>query len=49
MNTQIVLATTKKNNLSISDYYSKLCQFADDLTASGAPLQPGVHLGGRSV
>jgi hypothetical protein len=38
VNTQIVLATTKKNNLSISDYYSKLCQFADDLTASGAPL-----------
>jgi hypothetical protein len=39
VNTQIALATTKKNQLSISDYYSKMTQFADDLTVSGAPLR----------
>jgi hypothetical protein len=39
VNTRIALATTKKNQLSISDYYSKMSQFTDDLTASGAPLR----------
>jgi hypothetical protein len=33
------LATTKKHHLSVSDYYSKMCQYADDLAASGAPLR----------
>jgi hypothetical protein len=33
-----VLATTKKNHLSFSDYYGKMCQYADDLAASGTPL-----------
>jgi uncharacterized membrane protein YgcG len=39
VNTRITLATTKKHHLSVSDYYSKMCQYADDLTASGAPLR----------
>jgi hypothetical protein len=38
VNTRITLAIMKKNQLSISDYYSKMTQFADDLTVSGAPL-----------
>jgi hypothetical protein len=38
VNTRIALATTKKNQLSVSDYYTKMSQFTDDLAASGAPL-----------
>jgi hypothetical protein len=38
VNTQIALATMKKNQLSVSHYYSKMTQFADDLAVSGAPL-----------
>jgi hypothetical protein len=38
VNTQIALATTKKNQLTISDYYVKMTQYADELAASGTPL-----------
>jgi uncharacterized cysteine cluster protein YcgN (CxxCxxCC family) len=38
-NIRIAPATTKKNNLSVSDYYSKMCQFADDLAMTGTPLR----------
>jgi hypothetical protein len=38
VNTRIALATTKKNQLSISDYYAKMSQFADELATSGTPL-----------
>jgi hypothetical protein len=34
MNTRIALATTKKYQLSISDYYDKMCHYVDDLAAS---------------
>jgi hypothetical protein len=39
VNTRIALATTKKNHLSVSDYYAKMCTYADELAASGAPLR----------
>jgi hypothetical protein len=39
VNTCIILATTKKNQLTISDYYAKMCHFANELAASGAPLR----------
>jgi hypothetical protein len=39
VNTRIARATTKKNHLSISNYYGKMCQYADDLTTSGTPLR----------
>jgi hypothetical protein len=39
INTRIALATIKKNHLSVSDYYAKMSQLADDLAASGAPLR----------
>jgi hypothetical protein len=40
VNTRIVLATTKKNQLIVSDYYAKMCQFVGDLaTFVGAPLR----------
>ena len=39
VNTRIALATTKKNHLSVSDYYAKMCTYADELVASGAPLR----------
>jgi hypothetical protein len=38
VNTCIALATTKKNQLSVTDYYSKMTRYADELVASGAPL-----------
>jgi hypothetical protein len=38
LNTQIALATAKKNQLSLSDYYAKMSHYADELAASGAPL-----------
>jgi hypothetical protein len=38
VNTQIALATAKKNQLSLSDYYAKMSHYADELAASGAPL-----------
>jgi hypothetical protein len=37
--TRIALATTKKNHLSVSDCYAKMCTYADELAASGAPLR----------
>jgi hypothetical protein len=39
VNTRIVLATTRKNQLSISKYYAKMSQLTDDLTASRTPLR----------
>jgi hypothetical protein len=39
VNTGITLATTKKNHLFVSDYYGKMCQYADDLAATGMPLR----------
>jgi hypothetical protein len=39
MNTRIALATTKKNHMSVSDYYAKMTHFADDLAASDTPLR----------
>jgi hypothetical protein len=39
MNTRITLATTKKHQLSVFDYYAKMCHYADDLAASGNPLR----------
>jgi hypothetical protein len=35
---RIALTTTKKTQLTVSDYYTKMCYFIDELTASGAPL-----------
>jgi hypothetical protein len=32
------LATTKKNQLPVSDYYAKMCAYADELATSGTPL-----------
>jgi hypothetical protein len=39
INMRIALATTKKLHLSVRDYYSKMCQYADDLGVTGAPLR----------
>jgi hypothetical protein len=39
VNTCIALATTKKNQLSVSDYYAKMMHYADELAASGVPLR----------
>jgi hypothetical protein len=39
MNTHIALATSMKNQLSLSDYYAKMSHYADELAASGAPLR----------
>jgi hypothetical protein len=39
VNTRIALATTKKHQLSVSDYYAKMSQLADDLAASGTLLR----------
>jgi hypothetical protein len=34
----IALATMKQNHLSVSNYYAKMCNYADELAASGATL-----------
>jgi hypothetical protein len=39
VNTRIALATTKKNHLSVLDYYAKMMHYADELTASGVLLR----------
>jgi hypothetical protein len=39
VNTRIALATTKKNQLSVTDYYSKMTQYSDELAVSGSPLR----------
>jgi hypothetical protein len=39
MNTRIALVNTKKNQLSVTDYYSKMTQYADELAVSGSPLR----------
>jgi hypothetical protein len=36
VNTRIAVATTKKN-LSVSDYYAKMCNYADELTLQVLP------------
>jgi hypothetical protein len=33
-NTRIALATTKKNHMSVTDYFTKTSNFADELAAS---------------
>jgi hypothetical protein len=38
VNMRIALATTKKLHLSVTDYYAKMCQYADELAATGTPL-----------
>jgi hypothetical protein len=38
VNTRIALATTKKHQLSVSSYYTKMCHYTDDVAAFGAPL-----------
>jgi hypothetical protein len=38
VNTRITLASTRKNQLLVSDYYAKMSQLADDLTTSGTLL-----------
>jgi hypothetical protein len=38
VNTWIALVTTKKLHLSVTDYYSIMCHYADELTATRAPL-----------
>jgi hypothetical protein len=38
MNKRIALVNTKKNQLSVTDYYSKMTQYADELAVSGSPL-----------
>jgi hypothetical protein len=38
INTRTALATTKKHQLSVSDYYAKMCHYVDDLAASRNPL-----------
>jgi hypothetical protein len=35
---RIALAMTKKNQMTVTDYYTKMSNFVDDLAASGAPL-----------
>jgi hypothetical protein len=39
VNTRIALTMIKKLQLSVSDYYSKMRQYADELVATGAPLR----------
>jgi uncharacterized membrane protein YgcG len=39
VNKRIALATTKKNQLFVSDYYAKMCHYADELAASGTALR----------
>jgi hypothetical protein len=38
VNTRIALATIRKNQLSVSDYYAKMSQHANDLAVSRTPL-----------
>jgi hypothetical protein len=38
VNTRIALATTKKLQLSVADYYNKMRSLADDMAFSGTPL-----------
>jgi hypothetical protein len=38
VNTRIALATTKKNQLSVADYFAKMRSYADEMAASGNPL-----------
>jgi hypothetical protein len=38
VNTWIALMTMKKRQLSTMDYYTKMCQYADELAATGARL-----------
>jgi hypothetical protein len=39
VNTRIALAMTKKLHLLVTDYYAKMCHYAGELTAIGAPLR----------
>jgi hypothetical protein len=39
VNTRIAFATTKKNQSSVTDYFTKMLVFVDDLIASRTPLR----------
>jgi hypothetical protein len=39
VNTCIALVTTKKNQLSIAEFYNKMCSLADDMASTGTPLR----------
>jgi hypothetical protein len=39
VNTRIALMTSKKLQLSVSDYYNKMWSLADDMASSGTPLR----------
>lgn len=41
VNLRIALATTKKGNLSVADYYTKMKGFGDDMAAIGCQLDEG--------
>jgi hypothetical protein len=38
VNTRIALTTTRKNQLSISDYFTKMQSYADEMASADAPL-----------
>jgi hypothetical protein len=38
VNTRIALATTRKNQLSISDYFTKMRSYADEMASAGTAL-----------
>lgn len=38
MNVQLALTTTKKGTMSITDYFAKMRGYADEMAASGKPL-----------
>jgi hypothetical protein len=44
VNIQIALATTKKNQLSVANYNTKMTHYADELVASSAPLRDDEHI-----
>jgi hypothetical protein len=39
VNTRIALATTRKNQLSVTEYYSKMRSLADDMASTGTALR----------
>ncbi|WVZ51721.1 hypothetical protein U9M48_002836, partial [Paspalum notatum var. saurae] len=39
VNTRIALATTTKGNMTMSEYFSKMKSLADDMAASGKPIE----------
>ena len=39
VNTRIALTTTKKGNLTVSEYFAKMKALSDDMAAAGRPLE----------